>query len=115
MAAKNANSKRSRKPAANNAVTGVTAHARIEHIPYDHDVRNAAVTTLVRALLSGLRHSLSFVNVSVLALRRQNFDLGIDLAAALKKSLEDNLHVDIPELERLLTYVHKKDPPPRAR
>jgi hypothetical protein len=49
--------------------------------------------------------------VSALALRRQNFDLGIDLAPSLSKSLDGNLHINIRELERLLTYVYQNASP----
>jgi Type IV secretion-system coupling protein DNA-binding domain len=48
------------------------------NIPYDQNVTNAAVTTLVRALLSALRHSLSVAYVSTVVLRRQNYDLGFN-------------------------------------
>jgi hypothetical protein len=114
MATKNPNAKRPRPSTANNTAKRSTSAPPIETLHYDPNVTNAAVTTLVRALLSALRHSLSVAYVSAVALRRHNFDLGIDLAPSLKNSLDGNLHIDISELERLLTYVYGKASAPRA-
>ena len=91
MATKNPNAKRPRPSTVNNTAKRSTSAPPIETLHYDPNVTNAAVTTLVRALLSALRHSLSVAYVSAVALRRQNFDLGVDLAPSLKNSLDGNL------------------------
>jgi hypothetical protein len=83
-------------------------------VAYDSDVTDAAVATLVRALLTVLRQSLSFAFVAASALRRRNFKLGADVAGDLTKALDDKLDIDLRELERLLTYVYRRDSGPRT-
>jgi hypothetical protein len=100
MATKNPNAKRRRPSTVNNSAIHSTSIPSLETPTYDPDVTNAAVATLVRALLSALRHSLSVAYVSAVALRRQNFDLGIDLAPRLKSSLDGN-RVSYPRHLRL--------------
>ena len=77
------------------------------HLPYDPGVTNTAVTTLVHALLTALRQTLSFAYVAASALKRQNFNLGTDVAGALTKGLGDELSIDLRQLEQLLTYVNR--------
>jgi len=77
-------------------------------VAYDPDVTDAAVATLVRALLIALRQTLSFAYVAAAALRRRNVRLGVDVADSLSKSLDGKLDIDLRELERLMTYVHRE-------
>ena len=81
---------------------------------YDPDVTDAAVATLVHALLTALRESLSFAYVAASALRRRNFHLGTDVAANLSKHHNGKLDIDLRVLERLLTYVHREGPASRT-
>jgi hypothetical protein len=77
-------------------------------VAYDPDVTDAAVATLVRALLIALRQTLSFAYVAAAALRRRKVQLGVDVADSLSKSLDGKLDIDLRELERLMTYVHRE-------
>jgi hypothetical protein len=80
---------------------------------YNPNVTDAAVATLVHALLIALRESLAFACVAASALRRRNFNLGKDVAADLTKALDGRLDMDLRELQRLLTYVYKEPERPR--
>ena len=82
-------------------------------VAYDPNVTDAAVATLVRALLIALRQTLSFACVAAGALRRRNFEFGVDVAESLNKALDGKLDMDLRELERLLTYVHRDNSRPR--
>jgi hypothetical protein len=113
MARKNLSAKRARSS------TRKVTSEKAEPVPppivaYDPNVTDAAVATLVRALLIALRQTLSFACVAAAALRRRNFHLGIDVAESLDKALGGKLDMDLRELERLLTYVHRDGGCPRA-
>ena len=55
-----------------------------------------------------LRQTLSFAYVAAAALRRRKVQLGVDVADSLSKSLEGKLDIDLRDLERLMTYVHRE-------
>ena len=106
MAGKNLSAKRTRPS------TRKDTERKPEPLPppivtYDPNVTDAAVATLVRALLIALRQTLSFACVAAGALRRRNFEFGVDVAESLNKALNGKLDMDLRELERLLTYVHR--------
>ena len=114
MAKRNASSKRVRPSTRNKTSKHPETPPVAPPLPYDPNVTNTAVTTLVHALLTALRQTLSFAYVAASALKRQNFDLGSDVAATLTKALGDELSIDLRQLEQLLTYVHRDCPRARA-
>ena len=83
-------------------------------IPYDPNITDAAVATFVRALLIALHQTLAFACVAASAPRRRNFKPGTDVADDLTKALDGKRDIDLRELQRLLTYVHR-DPRSRGR
>jgi hypothetical protein len=106
MATKNLSAKRARQP------TRKYTQRKPEPLQppittYDPNVNDAAVATLVRALLIALRQTLSFACVAAGALRRRNFELGVNVAESLDNALNGKLDIDLRELERLLTYIHR--------
>jgi hypothetical protein len=80
------------------------------HLPYDAVAKNAAVTTLVHALSTALRQTLSFAYVAASALKRRNFNLGSNVAGALNERLGGELSIDLRQFELLLTYVNRDWP-----
>jgi hypothetical protein len=83
-------------------------------VAYDPNVADAAVATLVRALVIALRQTLSFACVAAAALKRRNYRLGVDVAESLSNALDGKLDMDLRELERLMTYVHQEGGRTRA-
>jgi hypothetical protein len=77
-------------------------------VAYDPNVTDAAVATLVHALVIALRQTLSFACVAAAALKRRNYQLGVDVAESLSNALGGKLDMDLRELERLMTYVHQE-------
>ena len=112
MAAKNLSAKRIR-PSARKHTERKPEPLPPPIVTYDPNVTDAAVATLVRALLIALRQTLSFACVAAGALRRRNFEIGVNVAESLEKALDGKLDMDLRELERLLTYVHRDNSRPR--
>ena len=113
MATKNPSAKRPRSSTRNHPTQDPAQIQPPPIVPYDPNVTDAAVATLVRALLIALRQTLAFACVAASALRRRNFKLGTDVADDLTKALDGKLDIDLRELQRLLTYVHRDPERPR--
>lgn len=107
MAKRNVSAKRVRSATRNKTSKRRETPAVAVSLPYDPNVTNTAVTTLIHALLTALRQTLSFAYVTASALKRQNFNLGSDVAGVLTKGLGDELSIDLRQLEELLTYVNR--------
>jgi hypothetical protein len=112
MATKNPTAKHSR-PSTRKSASKKPTPLPPPIVAFDPNVTDAAVATLVRALVIALRQTLSFAYVAAAALRRRNFALGVDVAASLNKALDGKLDMDLRELERLMTYVHQDNSHPR--
>ena len=112
MATKNLSAKRTR-PSTRQGTGRKPEPLQPPIVTYDPNVTDAAVATLVRALLVGLRQTLSFACIAAGALRRRNFEFGVNVAQSLEKALDGKLDMDLRELERLLTYVHRDNSRPR--